>query len=128
MTTEELQFRMERLQWILEALLPKHKKPASQLNAKAEGREHEYVCPGKWVDGQFMPGHQTLKQPNIMTKKHFIALADHVRIYNKFAVHPFNEPQLHELADFCKSQNGQFNRERWLDYIAGKCGPNGGKK
>lgn len=33
-----------------------------------------------------------------------------------------------ELAVFCKSQNGQFNREHWLDYIAGNCGANGGTK
>ncbi len=30
------------------------------------------------------------------------------------------------LADFCKSQNSAFMRARWLDYIAGKCGKNGG--
>lgn len=32
-----------------------------------------------------------------------------------------------ELADFCIEQNGRFNRHRWLDYIKGECGPNGGK-
>jgi hypothetical protein len=32
------------------------------------------------------------------------------------------------LADFCRTQNPRFDRERWLDYIAGKCGPNGGKR
>jgi hypothetical protein len=31
-----------------------------------------------------------------------------------------------ELADFCIDQNGRFDRYRWLDYIADKCGPNGG--
>lgn len=31
-----------------------------------------------------------------------------------------------DLADFCQSQNGQFKRHRWLNYIAGTCGPNGG--
>jgi hypothetical protein len=31
------------------------------------------------------------------------------------------------LADFCASQNSRFDRERWLGYIAGECGPNGGK-
>ena len=30
------------------------------------------------------------------------------------------------LADFCQSQNSNFNRERWLGYIAGTNGPNGG--
>jgi len=58
-----------------------------------------------------------------MSKKHFIALADAIRL----AAVPFLDAQIEELADFCQSQNNQFNRERWLDYIAGKCGPNGGK-
>lgn len=57
-----------------------------------------------------------------MTKKHFIALADHIRQ----GVYPKN--QILQLADFCQSQNPQFNRERWLAYIAGECGPNGGKR
>jgi hypothetical protein len=43
-----------------------------------------------------------------MTKKHFIALAD-----------------VNALADFCHSQNPNFNRSRWMGYIAGECGPNG---
>ena len=38
----------------------------------------------------------------------------------------FNEEQIALLATFCASQNPRFNRERWLDYIAGKCGPSGG--
>jgi hypothetical protein len=62
-----------------------------------------------------------------MTKKHFIALADCIRVNNKFGHEPFTEYQIVMLADFCKSQNGNFNKERWLDYIAGKCGPNGGE-
>lgn len=61
-----------------------------------------------------------------MTKKHFIELADTIRIYNRFASEPFTQRQIAELADFCKSQNCNFNRERWLDYIAGECGKNGG--
>jgi hypothetical protein len=31
------------------------------------------------------------------------------------------------LADFCQEQNPNFNRKRWLSYIAGECGPSGGK-
>lgn len=70
-----------------------------------------------------------------MTKKHFIALADAIRDYqaNSFAggitVSPlqFTHTQLIRLADFCQSQNSNFDREKWLDYIAGKCGSNGGK-
>jgi hypothetical protein len=30
------------------------------------------------------------------------------------------------LAEFCRDQNGRFNRERWLGYIAGTNGKNGG--
>jgi hypothetical protein len=58
-----------------------------------------------------------------MTKKHFIALADAIR-----ADRTFTNYQLITLAEFCRDQNPRFDRERWLDYIAGKCGPNGGKR
>jgi hypothetical protein len=59
-----------------------------------------------------------------MTKKHFIALADEI----KHSVVKFDEGQLQVLVRFCASQNPRFNAERWLDYVAGKCGPNGEKK
>jgi len=71
-----------------------------------------------------------------MTEKHFIALANAIREYNQHAfpagtntVSPleFGWTQLLCLADFCESTNNNFNRERWLNYIAGKCGSNGGK-
>lgn len=64
-----------------------------------------------------------------MSKKDFIALADVIRE---------REPEKqteewfqwvgtkHALADFCAAQNPRFNRERWLAYIEGECGPNGG--
>ena len=70
-----------------------------------------------------------------MTKKHFIALADAIRVYNKNAfpagkntVSPlqFGWTQLFVLADFCQQANPNFKRGRWLDYVNGKCGPNGG--
>ena len=61
-----------------------------------------------------------------MTKKHFIALAECLKKPAGYC-EPFTQKQIEWLADFCKSQNSQFNRERWLDYIAGECGPNGGK-
>lgn len=64
-----------------------------------------------------------------MTKKHFIALANTIRestgTTGESAV--FNRRQILILADFCQSQNPRFDRDRWLSYIAGKCGPNGGK-
>lgn len=65
-----------------------------------------------------------------MSKKHFIRLADAVRnlttlddgeTVNLSAV-------VESLADFCAEQNPAFNRSRWLAYIAGDCGPNGGKR
>lgn len=58
-----------------------------------------------------------------MTKKHFIALADHIR------QHPtqFDDRRLDILADFCESQNPRFKRERWIGYINGTNGPCGGR-
>jgi hypothetical protein len=69
-----------------------------------------------------------------MTKKHFIALADMIRDtkkrYENGAVTavPFTQEQICDLADFCESQNPNFNRDLWRSYIAGKCGPNGGAR
>ena len=57
-----------------------------------------------------------------MTKKHFIALADTIRAYRDL----FSDKAVEVLADFCASENSRFNRERFLNYIAGICGPNGG--
>ena len=66
-----------------------------------------------------------------MDRKHFIALADMIRefntSYNVQRGYPFDQQQLEALANFCKSQNPKFKRERWLACIAGHCGPNGGK-
>ena len=70
-----------------------------------------------------------------MTKETFIALADSIRAYNAQAFPAgtnvaspleFTHTQIHALADFCAAQNPAFNRSRWLAYIAGECGPNGG--
>lgn len=58
-----------------------------------------------------------------MTKKHFIQLADTIRN----SPVEFTAEHLAVLADFCVKQNPQFNRTRWLAYIANECGPNGGK-
>ena len=60
-----------------------------------------------------------------MTKKHFIALADAIKAYDETNFAPL---QLAMLADFCQSLNPNFNRERWLGYIAGTNGPNGGAR
>jgi len=72
-----------------------------------------------------------------MSKKDFIALADLIREHNRVASTPsyieagiaapiFTESQIDTLAVFCKQQNPNFMRDRWLDYIAGNCGKNGG--
>lgn len=71
-----------------------------------------------------------------MTKKHFIALADAIRAHNSAATHPlgsgrfteFTPDQISALANFCHRHNPAFNTEHWHDYIAGRCGLNGGKK
>lgn len=59
-----------------------------------------------------------------MSKKNFIAFADHIRL----SPVPFSQEQIELLADFCKSQSGAFMRDRWLGYIAGENGPNGGAR
>jgi hypothetical protein len=59
-----------------------------------------------------------------MTKKHFIVLADYIRN----SPVKFTDRHLNELANFCASQNPNFDRVRWLNYIDGKCGPSGGKR
>ena len=61
-----------------------------------------------------------------MTKKHFIALADFIRGANSDN-RPFSEENLETLARFCSTQNPRFNRGRWLGYIHGTNGANGGK-
>ena len=64
-----------------------------------------------------------------MTNKHFIALADTIRAYGSncsVSADKISIP-VSVLADFCATQNPNFDRNRWIDYIAGNCGPNGGK-
>ncbi len=59
-----------------------------------------------------------------MSKKDFIALANHIKTSRA----PFTTEVLDVLADFCKEQNSNFLRDRWLGYIAGKNGPSGGAR
>ena len=66
-----------------------------------------------------------------MSKKHFIALANAIRKHNASVTAgqsqtPFDGELISTLADFCRSQNFNFKRDRWLAYIAGECGQNGG--
>lgn len=58
-----------------------------------------------------------------MTKKHFIGLAKII----KERPGAFSEQNILTLAAFLAEQNPKFNAKRWLDYIAGRCGPHGGK-
>lgn len=60
-----------------------------------------------------------------MSKKHFIAMADAVRVMLRDGNITWGGVE--QLADFNRSQNYNFKRDRWLDYISGKCGKNGGK-
>lgn len=96
----------------------------------------------------------TKKECKAMTKRHFIALADALRLPGEIPAsvrialsrsflgnHPIAlseaaidslvvvivQAVANDLARFCKQQNANFDRERWLDYIAGTGGPNGGK-
>lgn len=76
---------------------------------------------------------KTKKDQTTMSKKDFIALANAIRQWNaKFdgnedeTTHPFDSYQLECLATFCKERNPNFKWDRWMDYIAGNCGPNGG--
>ena len=64
-----------------------------------------------------------------MTKKHFIALADHLQRagINRYNATFDRDGVLNVLANFCQSQNPRFNRSRWLGYIKGDNGPNGGR-
>lgn len=62
-----------------------------------------------------------------MTKKHFIELADMIVRHNKSNDVRFEEQHISALADFCRSQNYNFKGERWVRYIKGECGPNGGE-
>jgi len=69
-----------------------------------------------------------------MTKKNFVALADVISSLTVYEdsgglsnTNIDREEMIQALARFCQSQNPNFNRERWLAYIAGECGPNGGK-
>jgi hypothetical protein len=62
-----------------------------------------------------------------MSKKNFIVLADYLRDTEGYC-EPFTPKQIEHLANFCHSQNPNFKRERWIAFIAGKCGPNGGAR
>jgi hypothetical protein len=66
-----------------------------------------------------------------MTKKDFIALARYLTDESlaDWCMKDGNVDAVklrEHLANFCHSVNPRFKRERWLGYIAGENGPNGG--
>jgi hypothetical protein len=67
-----------------------------------------------------------------MTKKDYILLADAIREHNatirEGGATAFNAGHLATLAKAIQRDNPAFVTGRWTDYIAGKCGRNGGKR
>ena len=64
-----------------------------------------------------------------MSKKDFIALADHLRYYldnNPDFTKKQRTLVIDIMAGFCQQQNCRFMRGHWLAYLAGECGSNGG--
>ena len=57
-------------------------------------------------------------------EQRFCALADALRTHNRTADGrtEFTPDHLLALADFCASQDSNFNRRQWMDYIAGQGG------
>lgn len=73
-----------------------------------------------------------------MTKLHFIALADALRnskakrvectsTQEYEAILLWQTETINAIADACQASNSRFDRWLWLAYIAGECGPSGGK-
>lgn len=60
-----------------------------------------------------------------MSKRDFIALADEMRNVLKPGVS--HETVIDALCRFMRRQNSAFMESRWRDYLAGACGPSGGK-
>jgi len=66
-----------------------------------------------------------------MSKKHFIELANTMRETRPIASEDSDRfkqwmKDVIALADFCARQNSNFKRDRWLGFINGQNGPNGG--
>lgn len=61
-----------------------------------------------------------------MTKKNFVALAEYL-IDREGYCQPFTPEQIDHLANFCHAQNPNFDRDRWIAFIKGEVGKNGGK-
>jgi hypothetical protein len=68
----------------------------------------------------------SIKGGIIVGKKQFIALAEAIREAKDHGI-DFTQDQLGVLARFCRNQNHNFMWDRWMSYIKGECGPNGGR-
>jgi hypothetical protein len=69
-----------------------------------------------------------------MSKKDFIALADALRPVLKVehvaadGTRSYGDARIVDaVADFCQKQNPLFKRDRWMGYLNGTNGKNGGK-
>ena len=66
-----------------------------------------------------------------MSKKHFIALADRLICEQSHFVTYYSQDAFNAMVDiicrFCRGENFRFNEDRFRSYIAGECGPNGGR-
>jgi hypothetical protein len=71
-----------------------------------------------------------------MSRRDFVALAEAIQYARGHAMASTNvEAELagvmasaEYVANACKAANSNFKRERWFDYIMGKCGKNGGAR
>jgi hypothetical protein len=83
------------------------------------------------VSGLMVSPSATSAEENTMSmsKRDFVALGDAVRglVTSDDGSSVEMAAVVETLADFCQSTNPRFKRDRWLSYIAGECGPNGGR-
>jgi len=67
-----------------------------------------------------------------MSKKHFIKIAEILKASLEATSVPAS-PERHvreiinDFAEYFAKENPNFNRDRWLGYIAGENGPSGGR-
>lgn len=85
-----------------------------------------YSTKNIFLSGQEHNNRKPTKEKANMTKKHFIALANWIKEHKQYA-NGFNDNVIESLANFCQTQNVNFNRNRFVSYIKGECGSRGGK-